>query len=181
MIQVKKNKKRVFIVHGFASWPEDCWFPWLRRELENRGFSVFLPEMPEPRNPDIERWVAVVSRIVKEPDADTFFVGHSLGVYIILKYIQTLAPDKKVGGVVAVGGALRKEGKVSLDEKKIKKVVLRITKKKCERRWGAPAKNKCRDKNSQQEKSSLKIYTVCHWLHSNMRPWEIKDVEQYGE
>jgi len=35
---MRKNK-RVFIVHGWGGHPEEGWFPWLKKELERRGFE----------------------------------------------------------------------------------------------------------------------------------------------
>ena len=33
-------KKRVFIVHGWDGYPEEVWFPWLKKELEAKGFEA---------------------------------------------------------------------------------------------------------------------------------------------
>jgi esterase/lipase len=35
--------KKVFIIHGWDGYPEEGWFPWLKKELEKKGFSVFVP------------------------------------------------------------------------------------------------------------------------------------------
>ena len=32
--------KRVFIAHGWDGYPEEGWFPWLKKELETKGFEV---------------------------------------------------------------------------------------------------------------------------------------------
>ena len=29
--------KKVFIIHGWEGYPEEGWFPWLKKELESRG------------------------------------------------------------------------------------------------------------------------------------------------
>ena len=34
--------KRVYIIHGWEGYPEEGWFPWLKKELEDRGFDALL-------------------------------------------------------------------------------------------------------------------------------------------
>lgn len=96
--------KRVFIIHGWSGTPEEGWLPWLKRELESRGFEVFVPAMPHTENPTIDDWVGFLKDLVKNPDPNTYFVGHSIGCQTILRYLETLPNDKKVGGAVLVAG-----------------------------------------------------------------------------
>ncbi|OHA08801.1 MAG: hypothetical protein A3B37_00415 [Candidatus Sungbacteria bacterium RIFCSPLOWO2_01_FULL_59_16] len=96
--------KRVFIVHGWDGDPEEGWFPWLKRELEVREFQVTVPAMPESSAPKIEQWVAHLSRVVGESDEHTYLVGHSIGCQTILRYLETLPEEAKVGGVILVAG-----------------------------------------------------------------------------
>lgn len=97
-------KKRVFIIHGWKSYPEDAWFPWLKKELEEKGFNVEVPVLPNPEHPKIEEWKAYISELVGNPDDDTFLIGHSLGTRAILGYLDSLSADKKIGGVILVAG-----------------------------------------------------------------------------
>lgn len=46
-------KKRVFIIHGWSGSPEENWFPWLKKELENSGFEVHVPQIPDADNPEL--------------------------------------------------------------------------------------------------------------------------------
>ena len=46
-----RNMKRVFIIHGWTGKPEGDWFPWLKQELETKGFQVQIPEMPDTEKP----------------------------------------------------------------------------------------------------------------------------------
>lgn len=97
-------KKRVFIVHGWYGHPEEGWFPWLKKELETRGFEVMVPQLPGPDNPRIEPWVSKLSQVVGEADAETYFIGHSMGCQTIARYLVTLPQGVQVGGAVFVAG-----------------------------------------------------------------------------
>lgn len=98
--------KRVFIVHGWEGSPGDCWFPWLKKKLEAKGFTVEIPSMPNPGEPIIKDWVNHIAGRVGKPDQDTYFVGHSIGCQAILRYLEELS-DVQVGGVVCVAGFFR--------------------------------------------------------------------------
>ena len=98
------NNKRVFIIHGWDGFPGEGWFPWLKAELELRGFSVFLPAMPQPNAPKIETWIPFLANLVGDADQNTFFVGHSIGCQTIIRYLQTLPQGAKIGGAVFVAG-----------------------------------------------------------------------------
>ncbi len=97
-------KKRVFIVHGWDGSPTSDFNPWLQKELEAKGFEVTVPKMPDTKNPKIETWVPYLSKMVGGVDKNTFFVGHSIGCQTILRFLETLPENKKVGGVVFVAG-----------------------------------------------------------------------------
>ncbi len=96
--------KRVFIVHGWGGYPEEGWFPWLKQKLESRGFSVFVPQLPDADTPRIEKWVPALAKAVGTADAQTFFVGHSMGCQTIARYLESLHGEIQVGGAVFVAG-----------------------------------------------------------------------------
>lgn len=96
--------KRIFLIHGWEGYPEEGWRPWLRDELEKRGFEVYVPAMPNTKYPKMNAWVKHLSKIVRVPDKDCYFVGHSLGCIAILRYLETLKKEQEVGGAVLVAG-----------------------------------------------------------------------------
>ncbi|MDD2657368.1 MAG: alpha/beta hydrolase [Candidatus Pacebacteria bacterium] len=91
---------RVFIIHGWDSHPSEGCFPWLKSELDKESFEVIAPAMPDPLHPRIETWVAFLAEQVGTPDEHTFFVGHSIGCQTILRYLETLPANTKIGGAV---------------------------------------------------------------------------------
>ncbi|MFH1364357.1 MAG: alpha/beta hydrolase [Candidatus Aenigmatarchaeota archaeon] len=95
--------KRVFIVHRWEGNPEADWYPWLKKQLEEKGFQVEVPAMPDPDSPKIDEWVSFLREKVGDPDENTYFVGHSIGCQTILRYLETV-PDTRIGGVVLVAG-----------------------------------------------------------------------------
>ncbi|HYU64690.1 MAG TPA: alpha/beta hydrolase [Candidatus Paceibacterota bacterium] len=96
--------KRVFIIHGWEGSPEANWLPWLKRELESLDFEVYVPAMPQTEHPVKKVWVEYLSNLVGTPDKNTYFVGHSIGCKAILRYLEMLPSEVKIGGALFVAG-----------------------------------------------------------------------------
>ena len=108
--------KRVFIIHGWGSSPERNWKPWLRNELEKRGFTVFVPAMPDTDNPTIEAWVNHLSKVIGTPDKNCYFIGQSIGCQTILRYLESQPNSVKIGGAILVAGWVHLTPKASEDD-----------------------------------------------------------------
>lgn len=92
--------KRVFIIHGWGGYPTEGCFPQLKKDLEEKGFSVITPAMPEPLIPKIDVWISYLNKQIGVADSNTILVGHSIGSQTILRYLQTLPKNVKIGGCV---------------------------------------------------------------------------------
>lgn len=97
---------RAIIVHGWRGYSEKGWLPWLKRELETRGFEVSIPQLP-PSDKKINIWVRELESSVGTPDDRTFLVGHSIGCQTIVRYLERLPEGVKIGGIVFVAGFLK--------------------------------------------------------------------------
>ena len=111
--------KRVFLIHGWDGDPTNHWFPWLKRELERKGFEVVIPAMPNTSEPKIRAWVAHLKKIVGKLDRDTCFVGHSIGGQTIMRYLEKEDYTGKVGNIVFVAGWFKLENMESENEERI--------------------------------------------------------------
>ncbi len=103
-------------MHGWDGYQEENWFPWLKRELEAKGFKVFVPQLPKADLPKIGKWVPELSKSVGVPDEETYFVGHSIGCQTIVRYIESLTTEVKVGGAVFVAGFFKRLTNLEDDE-----------------------------------------------------------------
>lgn len=97
-------KKQVIIIHCWDGYPNYCWYPYVKRELEAKGFSVQIPAFPETEAPKLDKWLPILKEKIIVPDTDTYLIGHSVGCITILRYLESLAPGQKIGGVVFVAG-----------------------------------------------------------------------------
>jgi predicted alpha/beta hydrolase family esterase len=94
--------KRAIIVHQWSGSPTSDWYPWLKSELEKLGFSVIVPVMPRPDEPNIIDWTQALDAAVGLPDERTILIGHSVGCQTILRYVSRLPATMRLGGAVLV-------------------------------------------------------------------------------
>ena len=111
--------KRVIIVHRWEGGSRDDWRPWLKSELEKLGYEVQVPDMPDTNTPVVDKWVKKLVEVVGTPDANTYFVGHSIGCQTILRYLETI--NTPVGGAVFVAGWFNLDNLESDEVKEIAK------------------------------------------------------------
>lgn len=107
--------KKAILIHGWEGSPEEGWRPWLKKELEQCGFEVAVPAMPNPAKPNMKEWLSYLKEIIDNPDENCFLVGHSLGCVTILRYLELLETNQKIGGVVLVAGFTSNLGYDELD------------------------------------------------------------------
>lgn len=96
--------KKAVIIHLWEGYPQYCWYQNTKSELEHFGFVVHVPQMPDPNLPKQDRWVSTLRETIGKPDKDTYLIGHSIGAVTILRYLEGLSENEKVGGVILVAG-----------------------------------------------------------------------------
>lgn len=93
--------KTAIILHGTLGTPDGNWFQWLKNELEQKGFTVWLPQLPEADKPSLREWNDFVKDHCPFPiDNQTLIVGHSSGAILALVLAQS--DTEKIGAIVAV-------------------------------------------------------------------------------
>lgn len=96
--------KRAIIAHCWGGTPEYVWYPYVKRQLENKGFEVVAPQLPDTDNPNITTWLPALKDAVGVVDGDTFLIGHSSGCVTIMRLLESLPDNQKAGGVIFVAG-----------------------------------------------------------------------------
>lgn len=94
-------ERNYILLHGFSGGPDQVFFPWLKGELEAKGYSVTAPQMPNSDNPTEEEQVGYCLNNLKF-DENTVIVAHSLGCAVALKVLEKLPSN--ISGLVLIGG-----------------------------------------------------------------------------
>lgn len=91
--------KHALILHAWYNHPESHWYPWLKKELEKKGYKVDAPELPTMNTdlPDLAQQLVVAEKYLTP---NTIVIGHSLGGLLGMK----LAEKHKFGKLIIVAG-----------------------------------------------------------------------------
>ena len=84
----KFKKKKVVIIHGYASSPEIEKYQIISKELDVLGVDYSIPAMPGTIYPRSKNWLEVIDQEVNSTDKPVILVGHSLGTRAILLYLD---------------------------------------------------------------------------------------------
>lgn len=114
-------KKKVYIIHGWEGGPHEKQLVWLKEQLITNGFAVGIPTMPNADEPEINAWVGHLQNTISDLNENVYLVGHSIGGQAIMRYLESLPVDVKIGGVVFIAGWFTLTGLETEEEKQIAK------------------------------------------------------------
>ena len=95
--------KRAIIVHCWGGSSDYAWYPWAKSQLEDLGYQVTVPDMPDSDPPILATWLPQLKEIIGQPDDELVLIGHSIGTVTIMRYLETLE-SSRVGKVIFVAG-----------------------------------------------------------------------------
>ncbi|KKQ42466.1 MAG: hypothetical protein US60_C0017G0016 [Microgenomates group bacterium GW2011_GWC1_37_8] len=86
--------KNALILHGTQGSPRTNWFQWLKKELEKKGYKVWVPKLPKPEKPRVSRNVKYIFNNKNwQFNSESILIGHSSGPATILGLLDEL-PDE---------------------------------------------------------------------------------------
>ncbi|MFC1787884.1 alpha/beta fold hydrolase [Patescibacteria group bacterium] len=95
---------RVILVHGFNADPTKNFHPWLAQELRQKGVEVITPELNLKAGTELD--LPVVIEQMKEQigylKSDDILLGHSLGAFMILQYLEAVEMTETPRAIVMV-------------------------------------------------------------------------------
>jgi len=132
--------KKIFLIHGWKGNSDDAFFPQIKEVLKGSDFEIAAPSLPNSDFPKVSEWLSVLSDVIGKPNQDTIIVGHSLGGLAVLKFLESIPEEVKVGRIILVSPIFNKNINIPkgaeqlveewlnqpLDAEKIKKSVLEI-------------------------------------------------------
>ena len=84
-VQVPKGSNKVFLLSGKHAYASREYYPQLKQQLEQQGYTVTIIDHINPDNPDLAE---NVEQLAQYDFANAHVVTHSLGVATFLKYLQ---------------------------------------------------------------------------------------------
>ena len=84
-VKVPKGTKNVFLLSGKHAYASRQYYPQLKQQLEQQGYTVTIIDHIDPDNPDLAE---NVEQLAQYDFANAHVVTHSLGAATFLKYLQ---------------------------------------------------------------------------------------------
>ncbi len=95
---------RVIIVHGFNANPTTNFYPWLADQLRDRRFEVVVPTLTLTTTEELN-----LPLIIEEMKSqvgylknDDILLGHSLGAFIIMQYLEAVEMTETPRAIIMV-------------------------------------------------------------------------------
>lgn len=97
--------KNALILHGAGNNHSGNWIPWLKKELEGKGYKVWTPDLPDSDIPNKEKWLNTIF-LNKEWifNSESVIIGHSAGATLILRILENIQEGIKINKAVLVSG-----------------------------------------------------------------------------
>ena len=106
--------KSVLLIHGFNGIPKI--FNYFKKELENKGYNVILPNFPIKEEITVDRYFEVFNKYRELFNDNLIVIAHSIGNPMFIKYISQ--NNYKIGKYISLAGfskAYYNEGKYFLN------------------------------------------------------------------
>jgi uncharacterized protein len=100
--------KNAIILHGTGCNPNSFWQPSIKKFLEEMGYEVWVPALPDSDKPDLKIWLPFVMSKAKFNE-DTILIGHSAGSPFILSVLENI--DVTIHKTILVAGYSRMKSK----------------------------------------------------------------------
>lgn len=95
--------KNLLILHGSYGNPHRNWYQYLRKQAEQKGYLVNIPQLPHTDKPSLEEtYNFLLSQDII--NSETVMVGHSSGATLILGILQKLAQNLIVNKAILIAG-----------------------------------------------------------------------------
>jgi len=103
--------KNALILHGTGNNHKGNWFPWLKNELEKKGYKVWVPDLPNSEQANVKRYNKFIfANKDWEFNNDSVIIGHSSGAVAILGLLQKLPDNVRVNRCILVASFMNDFG-----------------------------------------------------------------------
>lgn len=92
--------KNAILLQGIGETPKSFWLPYAKKELEKKGYEVWISQLPNNDDPDIKRSLPFVLKNVKFTK-NTVIIARSAGCPLTLSILENINVQIKQAILVA--------------------------------------------------------------------------------
>ncbi len=88
-------RKTALILQSWYGKTSSNWYPWLKKELEKKGYTVYLPDLPTMHTdlPDMAKQLKYIKDNIPI-NRNTVVIGHSIGTLLALRLAEKVKYQK---------------------------------------------------------------------------------------
>jgi len=87
-LECSKRKPKVLVIHGIGANSKDNWFPWFKLAVEQKGYEVIIPDLPNSKTPTIAEWIGALKKLNITKNDKLTIVAHSMGAPTAIEFIR---------------------------------------------------------------------------------------------
>lgn len=111
-----KQIKKVLVIHGFASNPNDIRFPWLKNIAEEKNIEIKIPKLPSFKSNTIEDQIEFLTKNYgNRIDKNTMIITHSLWGILAKHFL--IKTNKKIAKLIDIAPAYQGRDYESMKKK----------------------------------------------------------------
>ncbi len=76
------------IIHGSDDNSKAHWFPWMKKQLEDRGYECIAPDFPCEDGHQLSKWYEVIEKYMDRITPETIFISHSRGCAFLFNFLM---------------------------------------------------------------------------------------------
>jgi len=81
-------QKTTLILHWWWGDSKENWLPWLKKKIEFGVGELFIPNLPNSDNPEIEEQLEYINIYSSDFSEWWNIIGHSLGCQLAMKFVE---------------------------------------------------------------------------------------------
>ena len=108
-----KKKPKVLVIHGIGGKSTHNWLPWFRKVLEEKGYQVLIPNLPNSAQPTLKEWTDALTKLGITKQHTVSVVAHSHGAPTAIEFIYK--NKLKVEKLILVAPVAKEMGKKNWD------------------------------------------------------------------
>ncbi len=79
--------KKLFYYSALGRHSGNCWYPWLKNHIETKGYSCYVPTLPDVSNMSYDSWEKKFKSYAKNLNSESVVIAHSIGSIFLVHYL----------------------------------------------------------------------------------------------
>jgi len=94
--------KKILILHGWDDNSKSYWIPQLKKLLQNKGFNIICPDLPNSHKPILKDWLKKAKKAYGSFGKSDTIIAYSSGFTLALQLLAEFSETKKIKRLIGL-------------------------------------------------------------------------------